>query len=221
MLTRTETPRAASPVQFVPEVAARLRIDAGRRLVEQEQLGVVEHARGEGEPLLPAARQRSGELPGARRRVPGRRAPRPRHATARHLVQPRDEIQVLADGQVLPEREALGHVPDASFDLVLLTAEVEAEARALPRIRSEQPAHHADGRGLAAAVRPEEPEDLAALDAHGHVVDYQFLAEALGQPAHVNRICAAAPPGSWAYGPRPAVLAEVRVRLLLSDAPRS
>ena len=44
----------------VPELAAGLRVDARRRLVEQQQLRPVQDAGGERQPLLPAA----GELPG-------------------------------------------------------------------------------------------------------------------------------------------------------------
>ena len=50
------------PMDLVPEVAARLRVDAGGRLVEQQQLGLVHHRGGQREPLLPAARELPGEL---------------------------------------------------------------------------------------------------------------------------------------------------------------
>ena len=44
-------------VDFVPEFAARLRVNARRRLVEQQQLRLVNQARGQREPLFPAAGQ--------------------------------------------------------------------------------------------------------------------------------------------------------------------
>ena len=56
------TPRAAEPPDLVPEIAPRLGIDARRRLVEQQQLRLVDQARRERQPLLPAARQRAREL---------------------------------------------------------------------------------------------------------------------------------------------------------------
>ena len=49
-------------VDFLPEIAARLGIDAGGRLVEQQQLRLVDQAGGEREALLPAAGKRAGEL---------------------------------------------------------------------------------------------------------------------------------------------------------------
>ena len=41
------------------------------RLVEEEQLGLVDHARGQRQPLLPAARQLPGQLPASGARGPG------------------------------------------------------------------------------------------------------------------------------------------------------
>ena len=49
-------------VDEVPELAPRLGVDAGGRLVEQQQLRFVQHAGGEREALLPAARELAGEL---------------------------------------------------------------------------------------------------------------------------------------------------------------
>ena len=49
-------------MDLVPEVAPRLGVDAGGRLVEQEQLRVGQRAGAEREPLLPAAGQFAGDL---------------------------------------------------------------------------------------------------------------------------------------------------------------
>ena len=43
------------PVDLVPELAPRLRVDACGRLVQQQQLGLVQDGRGQRQPLLPAA----------------------------------------------------------------------------------------------------------------------------------------------------------------------
>ena len=55
-------PLAARRVDLVPEVAARLGVDAGGRLVEQQQLRLVQQAGGKRQPLLPAAGKLAGEL---------------------------------------------------------------------------------------------------------------------------------------------------------------
>ena len=58
---------AGELMDLLPEIAARLRIHAGGRLVEEQQLRLVDQARGQREPLLPAA----GELPGELRLAAG------------------------------------------------------------------------------------------------------------------------------------------------------
>ena len=42
----------------IPELAPRLRVEAGRRLVEEQQVGVADERAGQREPLLLSARQR-------------------------------------------------------------------------------------------------------------------------------------------------------------------
>ena len=123
-------------VNFLPKIAARLRVHARRRLVEQEQLRLVNQAGGQREPLFPAA----GKLPG--------KLPAPvSHAEAfetffhggfalRHFVKPRDEIQIFLDGQILVKAEPLRHVADALFDLGDFAAEIEAEASVRRRRRA-------------------------------------------------------------------------------------
>ena len=46
------------PVEAVPDDVAGLRVEAGGRLVEQQQLGLVDERAGDREPALHAARQR-------------------------------------------------------------------------------------------------------------------------------------------------------------------
>lgn len=40
-------------MNLIPEIAARLRIDARRGFVEEQESRVVDHARGQREPLFP------------------------------------------------------------------------------------------------------------------------------------------------------------------------
>ena len=101
-------------------------------------------------------------------------------------VEPAHEIEVLADGQVFVEAEALGHVADLAPDRVALADDVEPEAGARAAIRAEQPAEHADGRGLAAAVGPEKAPDLPRRHLHRQALDHGALAEALGEPVDVD-----------------------------------
>ena len=168
-------------VDLAPELAPRLRIDAGGRLVEQQQLRVRQGAGAEREPLLPAARERAGKLLLATVKA------EPLHHRLRgalrigEAVDARDELQVLAHREVLIEAEALRHVADMHADLVRLGADVVAETRAAPAVGREQPAQHADGRGLARAVRPEEAVDRAALHPHREIAHHDAVAERFGE----------------------------------------
>src|SRR5262249_12966353 len=57
--------RAREVVDQVPKSAAGLDVDAGGRLIEQKELGAMQDAGGEREPLFPSAGQMSGQLVGA------------------------------------------------------------------------------------------------------------------------------------------------------------
>ena len=97
-----------------------------------------------------------------------------------------DEFQILAHRKVFIEAEALRHVADLQLDLVGLGADVVAEAGAGAFVGRQQPAQHADGRGLAGAVGPEEAVNGAALDLHGEVAHHHATVECLGQAVHVD-----------------------------------
>ena len=173
-------------VDLVPEVAPRLGIDAGGRLVEQQKLRARQRAGAERQTLLPAARQFAGQLLLAA----GEAEPLDRRARGRNglgdAVDAADEFQVLAHREVLVERELLRHVADLALDHVGLRADVVAEAGAGALVGREQAAQHADGGGLAGAVGAEEAVDRAALDLHGQVAHHRAPVETLGQALHVD-----------------------------------
>ena len=162
-------------------------IDARGRLVEQEQLRLVDQARGQRQPLLPPAGKLSGEL--RCRSASPSRSRLSRTAWRRFWSEyiRATKSRFSRDAQVFPEAEALGHVPDLALDLLALGDHVVAEAGAAALVGAEQPAEHADERRLAAAVRAEEAADLAAADLQIDVIDDRAAAEALGHAAHVNR----------------------------------
>ena len=69
-------PARADAVDQLPELAARQRIDAGRRLVEDQQIRVVDQRAAEAELLLHAAGELAGRPVAEGRQVGGRRAAR-------------------------------------------------------------------------------------------------------------------------------------------------
>ena len=56
-------PPAPEALDQLPELPARLRVEPGRRLVEEEQLGVADQRAGEREPLLLPARELADPRP--------------------------------------------------------------------------------------------------------------------------------------------------------------
>jgi hypothetical protein len=109
-------------------------------------------------------------------------------APVAHLIHTRDEVEILADGQVFPIRKPLRHIADVALDLRGLALDVVAEAGAGAGVRREQSAHEADRRGLAAAVRTEKAKNLAARDLQRHVVDHVLVAKVLVQVMDVDRV---------------------------------
>ena len=99
--------------QQLPELAARHRIDAGRRLVEHEQRGswTSVHASASFCFMPPdsrsASRSRNGSEPG---QLEQPRAPRARSRA--DAVDRGEELDVLVDGQVAVQAEALREVAD-------------------------------------------------------------------------------------------------------------
>ena len=94
----------------------RALADAGGRLVEQQELRLVQDAGGEREALLPAA----GELPSELVAAIGE--PHAIHdvlhgpAGVRHLIDARHQIEVLEHREVVVEAEFLRHVADVAAD---------------------------------------------------------------------------------------------------------
>src|SRR2546430_1372148 len=103
-----------------------------------------------------------------------------------HGVHAGDEAQVLANGEILPEREALRHIAGMALDLFGLAHDVVAETGAFTAVGREQPAEHADRGGLAAAVGAEKAEDLTAPNGERKVLDDMILAEVLVDAVNVD-----------------------------------
>ena len=82
-------------VNFVPEGAPRLGIDARGRLIQHQEVRLVDHASGQRQALLPAARQRAGQLRAAMSKAKLGQGPRHAIANFRHAVGAGDEGEIL------------------------------------------------------------------------------------------------------------------------------
>lgn len=173
------------PEEPVPQDVPRLGVQAGGRLVEQEQLGAVDERPGDRQPSLHAAGERLDpvlaplhELGEVEQLV----GPLTDEA-ARHAEEPAVGVEVLLDGQLLVEVVLLGTAAEAGADRRAVGIGVEAEDAQLATRARRGRGDHLHRRGLAGAVRPEEAEGLPLRHVDVDAADRDEVAEGLRQPA--------------------------------------
>ena len=157
-------PARADRVDEIPELAARQGIDAGRRLVEDEQVGVVDERAAEAELLLHAAGKLAGgtrfELLQARRRK--KLVDLGATLRRRQSEQAAEEVDVLEHGERWIEiaAETLRHIGDAAADLAqcLLVGDGLVEDEDFARLNCLHPRDEAEQSRLADAVRPDHAD---------------------------------------------------------------
>ena len=115
-------------MDLLPEIAAGLGIDAGGGFVEEQELGLMDEAGGEGEALFPAAGELTGELLAAFEETEAFEGVAHGFCTVGDRVNAGDEIEVFLDAEVFVEAETLGHVTDLAFDGGGVGTDVVAEA---------------------------------------------------------------------------------------------
>ena len=141
-------------------VAHARRVEPGCGLVEQQEPRAADQRPGDAEALAHAVGVAAdailrpvGEIDGVERRVDLR---------ARvAAVQRRDELEVLAAGEVGVEARRLDEPRDAIECAHAVDHRIPAEEPRAARARPDQPEQHAKRRGLAGAVRAEVAVDVA------------------------------------------------------------
>jgi hypothetical protein len=91
----------------------------------------------------------------------------------------REEGDVLVDGEIAVEAEALRQVPDRRREAPMIAHWVETEHVDPPGIGTKQTAKEPDRRRLARAVGADQAEHLAPFDVHRHPVHGRRLPETL------------------------------------------
>ena len=149
------------------------RIEAHRRLVEDEDHRAVDESRREADPLPVAFREVPDRLFGDVRDEAGleRLADARRGVAARNAAEARPVRDVLADPHLRVERERLGEVAEMALGLERPGEDVDAGQGDPSRRRREEPRDHPHRGRLPGSVRAEEAEDLAILDAEADIVD--------------------------------------------------
>ena len=181
-------PSRRERVDLVPELAPRLGIDAGGRLVEQQQLRIRAACRRRARAAASSRRTASRRSGSARPSRPSRSIiSRAALGRLRQAVDARDELQVLAHRKILIEAEALRHVADLALDLVGLGADVVAETgAACPESGVSRPHSMRIVVVLPEPFGPEEAVDRAALDLQRQVAHHHAAVEAFGQAVDVD-----------------------------------
>ena len=179
----------------VLDLAAADGVQAGGRLVEDEQVGVVDEGLGQAD----AAGHALGILADGAARARGQADHLQEHLdalaalAAGDLEEPAVVVERLVGVQEAVEVGLLGQEADAVLDLDVAGRLAEDPDAALAGV--EQAEHHLDGRGLARAVGAQQAEDLALLDGQAQVADggdalaHPEVAEDLGQADQFDRDC--------------------------------
>ena len=174
-------PLSGHVVDQVPEVPAAHRIDAGGRLIQEDDGRLMEDGASERQALLPAAGE--GRCHGAAVFGKPRHPDHPLLAVLllfrRDLVDAAEEIYVLLHRQVFVEGETLAHVADLLLDILRFADDVETGHPPLSTAGFKDAAEHADGGRFPRPVGAEKSEDLPLPDVEAHPVHRDEIAEAL------------------------------------------
>src|SRR5438105_674784 len=161
-----------------PELPARLRIEARRRFVEKQQVGVAGQRAGDRETLLLAARQLPYPAAALRFQL---HDPQQLVERAAAMIERPEQAQRLFDRQLVPQLRLLQLDAEALPQLAMVLLPREAEDLDLAGVRFEQPLENFDRRRLSGTIRPEQAEALTAVDDERQSVDGDDIIVPFGQ----------------------------------------
>ncbi len=192
VLRRQQHGRAAGHEEAddLPDLAPAAGVEAGRRLVEEEEVRRAEEARGDVEPPPHAAGERLDLAPGGLGEVEGDEqvGSPPLRVRPREAEQAGQQHEVLHPRQVLVHGGKLPGQADPAAHGVRLAGEVVAEDDGAPGVGPEEGGKQANGRGLAGAVGPEEAVDGPGPDAEVETVYGPGGAEGLDEAGGLDGV---------------------------------
>jgi hypothetical protein len=167
----------------LPELVAGDGVHARGRLVEDEHVRPVHHGHGQRQALAHAQGQLVGQLVGHVGQLEAGHHLGDARVALRsgHFEDARVQVEVLAHGEFAVERKGLRHVAHAAAHGQVMGVHRLAEQLGMALAGWQQAGEHLHGRGLATAVRAQEPEDLATVDAEVDVVHRREIAKAAGE----------------------------------------
>ena len=179
---------ALEPADHLEEFERRLRIEPGRRLVQDGDGDVLHQDFGKPEPLAHAARVRADPVAGDLGKIDALE----RIGDARLALrlgeadQPRGVAQIVARAEIIVEADRIRQVADPALDRERFAHRIMTEHPRGAGRNLGQPEQHEDRRRLAGAIRAEQAEDLPARHRERHVVDRRRPVVALGQALRVD-----------------------------------
>ena len=142
------------------DLVTRLRVETARRLIQEQELRIVDQREREREALLlPAGKPGIVLVAPVPKLEPFEQWPRVRRAR----VEGAEEGDRLANRDLVRQVRRLETDPDAVLEAVLLRLGIPSEHRDLAGATRAQPFQNLDGGGFSSAVRSEQTEDLARL----------------------------------------------------------
>src|SRR2546423_283977 len=177
-------PLARELEEQIPKLAARDRIDAGGRLIEKQDCGLMHERASHGETLTPAAGEECGAAIEIRFEMGDLNeivAP-PFQFAVGQTIEFAGKNEVLIHGQLVVEREFLRHIADHFLRCVAFARDVVAGDAGGAFGRLQDSAEHPDHGGFAGAIWSEESKNGTAGYGKADLIDRGEIPEALREP---------------------------------------
>ncbi len=164
--------------EFEDEVA-RLGVDTDGRFVHDDQFGFVHERAPDIQPPLHASAEVFGLFTQASFQADdlGDFEASCRQLLLRHAVEASEEFEVLLRGHLLVDRQFLCHIPDATFDFLVLSILVDAEHRYFPVVYRDQADYGAYTGGFSSSVRSEQSDYFAFPHVQAEGIERQVVSE--------------------------------------------
>ena len=171
----------------VLDLPRRRRVEAGQRLVEHEEFGLVDQRAGERDLLLHAARKALAALaavpPQAERGEQDSLVSRATAGSTPH--RPATNSQIFERIELVIEHRLVGQPGDDALGLHRSAARVDAENSDFAAVGRQQPGDHPERRRLAGPVGPDQRVEFSRANREVEAID-RLAAKAFGQ-AEISR----------------------------------
>jgi hypothetical protein len=160
-------------------------VQTGRRLVEEQELGIADDRARDRDLLTHPGGERSDALVGD---IGQRHAfERPLHEVVVDVEQVGEQLEVLPRGQLLVQTGAMGEQLGAPADLLARVGEVEPQHRASAVGRGQRRRDDPEQGALARAVRSAQDDGLPPLDREVDAHERRRGAEQSRDPTQIHR----------------------------------